>query len=404
MAKRLVIAGACRTPIGKFGETLKDVSAQELLKTCFAETINRTRIDPNLIDEAVAGTCMHLSDAPNIARVSWLMAGLPEKTPSFSVQRNCGSGIQAIVSAARAILAGDGEIYLAGSTESMSNTPAVFKRGSFNYNLGSIEVKDSLLEGLTDHLTGEVMWQTAENIARKYGITRKEQDVFSAQSHKKAFAAIQGGRFESQVVPVPVKKNPVPMYNDEGPSAEATEQTLAVVPTMYKIKKGEAGATPEQIKTATVTPANSCQISDGAASILVLTLEKAKELGIEPQAEILSWGFAGVNPSYMGEGPICVMPIALKRAGLILDDIDVFENNEAFAAISVAWERNVHVAPEKHNIYGGAIALGHPVGATGVILTVKAIYLLKDLEKTHALISLCVGGGQGAGLIVRNFA
>lgn len=413
--KRIVLAGLCRTPYGKFGESLKDVPAQKLLATCFKESLARTNVGTVHIDEIIAGNCSHQPDAPNIARVSALMAGFPHHIPAFSVQRNCGSGMQAIISAVRAILAQDGAVYLVGGTESMSNIPAaMIKRGSFGYNEHSdILLKNCMTQALTDPITREIMWQTAENVAIKYGISRDDQDEFAVRSHQKAFVAIRSGKFKSQIAPV---KFPIPdrtgkimeeevVAEDKGPNAALSKQTLALAPTLYAwmSSKNVIRATQEQITKSTVTPANSCPMTDGAASLVVMDLGQAELIGIEPLAEIISWGAIGTDPSYMGEGPACVAPMVLARAGLEVKDMGVFEINEAFAATTIAVQRKLEIPEEKLNIYGGAIALGHPVGASGAMLVVKAAYLLKDLEKDYALISLCIGGGQGIGMIIKNW-
>lgn len=412
LSKRLVIAGSCRTPYGEKGGSLRFASSQHLLMTCFKETVKRAGIEPGRIDEAVVGSCSHLSDAPNIARVAWLMAGLPEEVTGYSVQRNCGSGIQAAVSAIRAILAGDAEVCLVGGAESMSNTPAMLPVNAYtDRTIEHITLINSLTQGLTDPVTGELMWQTAENTVRKYGISREEQDEFAGSSHLKAFNAIKSGKFKSQIVPVTIgRKDRLGNIKteivslDEGPDRTRNKQTLSLYPTLYHLGINGVKGTPEQIAQSTVTAGNACTLTDGAASSLILTLDKAAELGIEPEAEILSWGFAGVPPSHMGDGPIRVTPKLLQKAGLGIDDIDVFEVNEAFASIVVAFQKNTGVPYDKININGGGISLGHPVGASGWMLPVKAIYLLKERNETHALITLCVGGGQGAGIIIKNWA
>ena len=420
MGKRVFIAGTCRTPVGKFGQRLKDVPAQELLRKCFAETVKRTGIKFSDVEEAIAGTCIHLPDALNVARVAVLLASCTDEqlksfrkegvfpkevfrdsptrnTPAFTVARNCGSGLQAIFSATQEILSDNYQVILAGGTESMSNSPGMIKRGSFVFRQVDVTITDSLLHGLTDPLTGELMGLTAENVAEKHGITREEQDKYAAESHQRAFRAIREGKFKSQIVPVDVRDvnllghvRESQVSEDEGPEPSLTASKLGILKPYFK-----AGGT--------VTPANSCMVNDGAASCLVLSLEKAKELGVTPEAEIIAYAGCALDPSYMGEGPVYAIPAVLKAAGLTIDDIDVFEINESFASTTIAVQRQLNIPSEKLNIHGGALSLGHPVGASGAILTVKAVGLLKELKKTYAIVSLCVGNGQGVALLIKNY-
>ncbi|MBI3004282.1 MAG: thiolase family protein [Ignavibacteriales bacterium] len=418
-AKRIAIAGGCRTPVARFGQRLREVPAQELLRVCFTETIRRSGISVKEIDEAVAGTCIHLPDALNVARVALLLSGCSEEDvaayhekgtlpreslaksatkdiPAYTVSRNCGSGLQAIFSATQEILSNGHEVVLAGGTESMSNSPGMIRRGGFNYRQRDTIIVDSLLHGLQDPLTGEMMGLTAEHVAEKYDISREQQDTFAAESHQKAFRALRSGKFSSQTVPVKVRETTIlgnvrelVVKEDEGPDPSLTPAKLAGLKPYFKAD-------------GTVTPANSCMVNDGAASCMVLTMDKARELGIQPDAEILAFAVSAVDPSFMGEGPTSAIPKALKECGLTSEDIDIFEINESFAATTIAVQKSLGICPEKLNPHGGAIALGHPVGATGVILTVKAINILKEMEKETAVVSLCVGNGQGVALVIRN--
>ncbi len=421
--KRLVIAGACRTPVGRFGQRLKNVSPQELLRVCFKDTLRRTNIHPLNVDSAVAGTCIHTHDAMNVARVSLLLAGLSDEElsnyrqkgqgipmdvirkssfldkPAFTASRNCGSGLQAVVSAAQEIKDdfNDSQVVLAGGTESMSNSPYILARNGCGYHIRDSVLVDSLLHGLRDPLTGDLMGLSAENSVEKHGITREDQDKFAVRSHQRAFKAIRSGKFKSQIAPVTIYEKNIlgemseeTIHEDEGPNPGLTPGKLAALKPYFK-------------KGGTITAGNSCSINDGAASFLVMTLERAQKLGVQPEAEIISYGVAALHPSYMGEGPACVVPNLLRKAGLTIKDIDVFENNEAFAATSLAVQRLLGISDEVLNINGGAIALGHPVGASGAILTVKAIYLLQELQKTYAMISLCIGNGQGIAMLIRRF-
>ncbi len=395
--KKVVIAGAVRTPIGAFGGNFRDVPAKELLKTVFAETLRRAGIDPKIIDEVIAGNIAGPSDATNITRIAALMAGVPIEVPGFTVTRNCAAGIQAITSACQAIWAGDGEIYLVGGTESMSQIPYLLKDARWGKKIMHGQLTDGMWEGLTDPICNQLMGRTAENVAEKYGITREEVDKFAIRSHQKSYRARQTGKFKTQIVPVHIitkdalgNKKEIVVSEDEGINPGLTLQIAAMYPTIFK----EGGI---------VTPANACGTNDGAADMIVLTEKKAKELGIEPQIEIVSYAYAGLDPAYMGERPILAIPKALKKAGFAIPDIDFFEINEAFAAQCLPCQRVLEIPEEKLNIHGGAIALGHPVGATGAILTTKLIHILKEHQAKYGVVSMCVGGGQGGALIIKNY-
>lgn len=394
------MAGSCRTPIGKAPKNgcFKDLSAVDLLVPCLHSTFIRAGLGMNTpeLDEVIMGQVAQSSDAPNIARVAALKAGIAQSIPAFTVQRNCGSGLQAITSAVQAMLAGDVGMILVGGTESMSNIPFVLRgtRDGWDYkpnrNTAPLLV-DGLDEGLTDPVTKEMMGRTAENIAEKYEISREAQDEFAANSHKKAFIAARAGKFTSQIVPLQTKKGLV--KNDEGINPACTKQTLAMpfIKTIFK-------------ENGTVTGGNACQISDGASSMLVLTEQKANELGIQPEAEVLGYAYAACDPSYMGLGPVHAIRKMFKDRVIGIDQVDIFEINEAFAVQALACQRDLKIPDDKLNLWGGAIALGHPVGATGSILTTKAIAMLKDMKKEFAVISMCIGGGQGGAMLIRNLA
>ncbi len=385
MKKEVVIVGGVRTPVGLFGGALKSFTPDRLLEIVFRETINRTGIDPEKIDGAIAGCIGMPSNAPNVTRVAALRAGLKPGSPAYTVQRNCSSGILSITSAYQAIQAGDGEIFLVGGTESMSTSPYVMWKARWGYRLRHGKLIDGLWEGLTDPVVDQIMGRTAENVAEKWGITREEQDKFALWSHQKALKAQAEGRFKDQIVPIEVNGRLID--KDEGPNPNLTLQILALYPTIFK-------------ENGTVTPGNACPLNDGAASMLVMTKEKADELGLEPEAFIVGYAYAALDPAYMGEGPIYAVPKALKKTGLSMDDIDFVELNEAFAAQSIPCMRALNIPEEKLNVWGGAIALGHPVGATGSILTVKLIHILKQLNGRYGLVTMCVGGGQGGALII----
>ncbi|MFQ6057841.1 MAG: thiolase family protein [Anaerolineae bacterium] len=395
--KEVVIVGGCRTPIGSHGGAFRDLTAQELAKIVIEEVIKRTQLDPNLIDDVIFGCIGQYSDAPNIARVAALMAGIPIHVPGYTVQRNCVSGMAAITCAYQAIQAGDGEVFLCGGTESMSTAPYVVRGARWGLKLRHTQFVDTLWEGLTDPICGQIMGRTAENLAGMYGISREEQDKFAVQSHRKAFRATRMGRFRDEIVPVTVPKKvagrevpPDIVTQDECINPGLTVQKAALYPTIFK-------------KNGTVTPANACPISDGAAAVVVMTEEKAKALGYEPLAYIRSYAYAAVPPEIMGIGPTRSTPRALDRAGLKLTDIDLIELNEAFAAQNLA----VGIEMEKHgwdwdkvNVNGGAIALGHPVGATGARMVVTLLHEMIKRDVSLGLATACVGGGQGGTIII----
>lgn len=397
--KDVVIVSPLRTPVGAHGGALRSLRAQDLAAIVFKAVLERTGIDPGILDEVILANIGQPSDAANIGRVAALMAGVPIHVPGFTVQRNCASGMQAITSAYQAIQAGDGEIYLVGGTESMSNIPYILKGARWGYKLRHAELTDALWEGLTDPICGQIMGRTAENLAEKYNISRQEQDEYAVQSHKKAFMAQRMGKFNDEIVPVEVVKKVAGqevakevITQDETINPGLTVQKAALYPTVFK----EGG---------TVTPANACPISDGAAAMILCTAEKAAQLGLKPTARIVAYAYAGVEPAYMGIGPAFAMPKALKRAGLKLEDIDVIELNEAFAAqvLAVAkemqnqgfdWDWN------KVNPNGGAIALGHPVGCTAAKLVATLTQELQRRKARYGIDTMCVGGGQGGCLIV----
>lgn len=395
--KEVVIVAGVRTPVGKHGGAFRDLPAQHLAAVVIEELLKRTQIDPNLIDEVIFGCIGQYSDAPNVARVAALMAGVPVHVPAYTVQRNCASGIQPITCAYQAIQAGDGEIFIVGGTESMSTAPYCVRGARWGLRLRSTEFIDTLWEGLTDPLCGQIMGRTAENLAMLYGITREEQDKYAVQSHRKAFMATRMGKFKEEIVPVVVSKKaagqevaPEIVSEDETINPSLTVERAALYPPVF-------------MKGGTVTPANACPISDGAAALLVMTAEKAKALGYEPMAYIRSYAYAAVPPEIMGIGPARAIPLALKKAGLTLKDIDLIELNEAFAAQVLAVGREMEKYGwdwDKVNVNGGAIALGHPVGCTGAKLTVTIIHEMKRRNAQFGLVTMCVGGGQGGALVL----
>lgn len=390
----LVIVGGVRTPQGNLGGALKDFTNQKLGVVVVQALLERTRLDPKLIDEVVFGCVGQQSDAANVSRVIALQAGLRKEIPAFTVARNCASGLQAIVSAAHMIIAGEAEIVLAGGTECMSSYPYVSRDTRFGKRLRHAQLIDTIWEGLTDPVCGQIMGRTAENLVEEFNISRKEQDEFSVLSHQRAFRATREGKFRDEIVKVMIPKNfygkelpPETFVQDEGPNPAINAQILSQYPPLFK-------------ENGSVTAGNSCPISDGAAALFVVKGEKAKTLGLEPLCKIRGWAFAGVEPERMGVGPACAVPIALKRAGTTLKDIQLIELNEAFAAQYIAVERLLKLNREITNVNGGAIALGHPVGTTGTRIVVTLLHEMKRRSLNLGLATMCVGGGQGGAIIL----
>ncbi|MEW6230824.1 MAG: thiolase family protein [Chloroflexota bacterium] len=395
--KEVVLVGGVRTPIGAHGGALKDVAAHELAKIVMQEVLKRTQVDPAGLEEVIFGCCMQTSDAPNMARVASLNAGIPKEVTGFTVQRNCASGLQAITSAYEGIQVNHGDSYLVGGAESMSSAPYMVRGARWGLKLRHTQFIDVLWEGLTDPVVNQIMGRTAENLADMYNISREEQDQFAVESHKKAFMATRTGKFKDEIVPVMVAKRVAgkevasePITQDECINPAISVQKLALYPTVFK-------------ENGTVTPGNACPISDGAAALLVMTADRAKSLGLEIMGYIRAYAYGGVGPEVMGIGPTVAVPKALKRAGLKLTDIDLIELNEAFAAQCLAvgkvlkddgWDWN------KVNVNGGAIALGHPVGCSGARIAVTLLHEMKKRGLHFGLATMCVGGGQGGAIVV----
>lgn len=392
--EKTVLCSPLRTAIGTFGGTLKDVSAVELATAVVREILKRTAVSPDEIDDCVMGNILGAGLGQNPARQVALGAGLGVKTPAVTVNRLCGSGLQSVATAAQAIRAGDCGCVVAGGTENMSASPFYLKKARWGYRMSfpSDEIVDGMVrDALWDAFNDYHMGMTAENLAEKYEISREEQDDFAHRSQMKARAAAENGKFAGQIVPVAVpskKGDPVEFARDEHPRPDITLERLSAMKPAFR-------------KDGTVTAANSSGINDGAAAVLVASESRAGKLGLEPSASVASFAVAGVDPSIMGIGPVPAMRAALDKAGLSMEDIDLVELNEAFAAQSLAVLRDFPVPEEKLNVNGGAIALGHPVGATGAVLLVK---LLRELEimpdARYGMVSLCIGGGMGIAMIV----
>ncbi|WP_447979538.1 thiolase family protein [Candidatus Nitrospira bockiana] len=392
--KDVVIVAGVRTPIGNFGGALKEIPAQKLGELVVRELLARTGLAPELVEEVIIGCVGQFTDAANIARVIALMAGLPIRTPAYSVQRNCSSGLQPFVNAFQNIQSEDADVQIVGGVENMSRAPYVVRDMRWGKRLRHTEFLDSLWEGLTDPVCGQLMGRTAENLAEEFGITREEQDRYAVESHRKAFRALREGRFKDETMSLTIPKSvagrdvaPAVLTQDEGPNVGLTEQQLALYPPLFK----EGG---------TVTAGNSCPLNDGAAAALVMSADRARELGFRPMGRIRGYAFVGVDPTRMGIGPAEALPLALKRAGVGLTDLEALEVNEAFAAQYLAVERLLGLERERVNVNGGAIALGHPVGMTGTRLVVTLLHELRRRDAALGAVTMCVGGGQGAALVL----
>jgi acetyl-CoA C-acetyltransferase len=397
MDKEVVIVSGCRTAIGSHGGVFRDIPAQDLAAAVFQEAVKRSGIDPNVLDDVILGCIGQQSDAANIARVAALMAGVPVHVPAQTVQRNCVSGLQSISSAVQAIQVGQGEAMLCGGVESMSTAPYVVRKARWGLKLRHTTFVDTLWEGLTDPVCGQIMGATAENLAMMYDISQTEQDKYAVKSHQKAFRATRMAKFRDEIVPFRVSKKVAGqevayenIIEDQCINPGLTVQKAALWPTVFK-------------KDGTVTPANACPISDGAAAVVVMSADKAAELGVEPLASIRGFAYVGVPPDIMGIGPAYAVPRALARSGLQLADIDLIELNEAFAAQVLAVGAELEDSGwdwKKVNVNGGAIALGHPVGCTGTRIVVTLLHEMIKQDVSLGLATACVGGGLGGAMII----
>jgi len=388
----VVILGACRTPIGSFGGALKDIAAADLGAVVVREAICRARVSPADVGDVVLGCVLQAGNGMNVARQAALKAGLPNEVPGETVNRVCGSGLQAVVHAVEAIRVGYVDTMVAGGTESMSSAPYLLKGARWGYRMGNGEAIDSMLsEGLMCAIGGCHMGNTAEEVASRYRISRADQDAFAAESQRRALQAIQNGSFKAEIVPVPIpqrKGDPIAMDTDEYPRPGTTVEKLGALKPAFK-------------KDGTVTAGNASGINDGAAAVVVTTGEKARKVGTPPLGRILAYVSTGVDPKVMGIGPIPAVQKVLQRADLEIDDVDLFELNEAFAAQSLAVARELKIDPEKINVNGGAIALGHPIGASGARVLTTLLYALKARKKRYGVAALCIGGGMGIAMAVQ---
>ena len=386
-----VIISACRTPIGAFGGALKDLSAVDLGAVVIREAVKRAGVDAHDLGDVILGCVLQAGAGMNVARQAALKAGVPKEVPAETVNRVCGSGLQAVVHAVEATRVGYTEIVLAGGTESMSNAPYILRGARWGYRMGHAEALDSmLLEGLTCAMGGCHMGITAEEIASRFTISRADQDAFAAESQARAERSIANGWFTDEIVPVeiPQRKGPaVVVDRDEYPRAGTTVEKLAALKPAFR-------------KDGSVTAGNASGINDGAAAAIVATAERAQTLGRRPLARILSFATSGVDPAIMGMGPVPAVRKALDRAKLEASDIDLFELNEAFASQSLAVARELKLDPAKVNTRGGAIALGHPIGASGARILTTLIYALRQQGGGKGIASLCIGGGMGIAMVI----
>ena len=395
MAKKVVIAGACRTAIGKMGGVLSTVPAVDMGSIVIKEALKRAGVPADQVDHVYMGCVIQAGLGQNVARQASLNAGLPIETPAVTVNVVCGSGLNCVNMAAQMIQAGDADIVVAGGMESMSMAPFALPKARFGYRMNNGTLVDTMVnDALTDAFNHYHMMITAENVAEQWGLTREELDEFAAASQQKAVAAQESGRFKDEIVPVEVKqrKKTVIVDTDEGPRPGTTAESLAGL----RCCSGKEGGM--------VTAGNASGINDGAAAVVVMSEEKAKELGVTPMATYVTGALGGVDPSIMGVGPVASTKKALAKADLTIDDMDLIEANEAFAAQSVAVARDLKFDMSKVNVNGGAIALGHPVGASGCRILVTLLHAMQKRDVTYGLATLCIGGGMGCATIVKKEA
>ncbi len=397
MAERdIVILSGCRTAIGGFGGTLKNIKAYELASTVMGEAMKRAGVTGEMLNDVIFGDCIQTSEEANTSRTAALNTGIPVTVPATTIQRQCASGMQSAIFASQQIHAGDSAIVLAGGVESMSNAPYVLKSARWGARLQHGEMTDAMWELLHSGsaLLGEpfIMGQTAENLAKKYSISREEQDQVAYESHTKAIAAIDGGKFKDEIVPFEVpqrKKDPIIFDTDEHPRRDINMDTLAKLRPVFD-------------KNGTVTAANSSGLNDGAAAMIITTAEKAEEIGTKPLARILGNAVAGVEPEFMGYGPVPAVEKLLKKTEKKLEDIELIELNEAFAAQYLSCEKGLGLDRSIVNVNGSGIALGHPVGCTGARIMISLIYEMKRRDAKLGIATLCVGGGMGAAVLIEN--
>ena len=390
--KEVVIVSAVRTPVGSFGGVFKNVSAVDLGVTAVKEAIRQAGISPEEVDEVYMGCILQAGLGQGVARQVSVNAGIPVSVPATTINMLCGSGLRTVSLAAQTIIAGDNEVVVVGGTENMSRAPYVLNNARFGSRMGNDTMVDTMIQdALTDAFNNYHMGITAENVAEKYGITREEQDAFAASSQNKAEKAMAEGKFKDEIAPVTIpqrKGEPLVVDTDEYPKKGVTPESLSRLRPAFK-------------KDGTVTAGNASGINDGAAALVVMSREKADALGLTPLATIVSYGNGGVDPSIMGVGPVPATKNALSKTSLTIDDMDLIEANEAFAAQALAVGRELKWNEDKVNVNGGAIALGHPVGASGARILVTLLHEMKRRSSTYGLATLCIGGGMGTSVVVK---
>ena len=394
MAKKVVIAGACRTAIGKMGGELSTIPAADLGTIVIKEALKRANVPADQVDEVLMGCVIQAGQGQNVARQAAVNAGIPVEVPAITINVLCGSGHYSVNTAADLIQNGEADIIVAGGTENMSKAPYLVQNGRYGYRLGDGVLEDSMQkDALHDAFSGIHMMETAENVAAKWGLTREELDAFSASSQQKACAAIEAGKFKDEIVPVEVKKKKetIVVDTDEGPRPGTTAEGLAKL----RCCSGREGGV--------VTAGNASGINDGAAAMVLMSEEKAKELGVKPMATWIAGAIAGCDPQIMGVGPIYATRKLMKKTGFTIDDFDLYEANEAFAAQSCAVAHDLGFDPAKLNVNGGAIALGHPVGCSGARILVTLMYEMEKRQLHRGLATLCVGGGMGVAATVERY-
>jgi len=390
--KKAVIVSAVRTPVGSYGGVFKDVSAVTLGTIAVKEALKRANISPDMVDEVIFGNVLQAGQGQNVARQVSIQAGIPDYVTSYTINKVCGSGLKTVALAAQAIKAGDAEVIVVGGTENMSQAPYLLPSNRWGQRMGNGQVIDYMVaDGLTDIFNNYHMGITAENIVEKYSLTREEQDKLSYNSQIRAEEALKNGRFKEEIVPVEIpqrKGDPVVIKDDEYPKFGTTMESLGKLRPAFK-------------KEGSVTAGNASGINDGAAALVVMSEEKAKELGLKVIAEIVSYASAGVDPAIMGTGPIPASKKALEKAGMTIEEIDLVEANEAFAAQALSVAKDLNLDMEKVNVNGGAIAIGHPIGASGARILVTLLHEMEKRDNKTGLATLCIGGGQGIAMVVR---
>ncbi|QEG33810.1 acetyl-CoA C-acyltransferase family protein [Bythopirellula goksoeyrii] len=393
MTREVVVVSGARTPIGGYGGSLKDIPPSELAAKCVREAVSRAAVEPKSVGHVVFGNIIH-TDAHDhyLARVAGINGGLPVETPALTLNRLCGSGLQAIITAAQSIMLGDADVAVAGGAESMSRSPYLSQTMRWGARMNDTSMMDVMVGALSDPFDDCHMGVTAENVAKKWNVSREDQDKLAAESHRRAAHAIEKGYFKEQILPVEirVKRDTVLFDKDETVRPETTAEKLS-------------GLKPIFDREGSVTAGNASSINDAAAAVVLMERDMAQKRGLKPLGQLVAYSYAGVDPKYMGIGPVPAVRALLEKTGVSLDEIDVFEVNEAFAAQAIAVTRELELPEDRTNPNGSGISLGHPIGATGCILTIKALYELKRTGGHKALVTMCIGGGQGiAALFARD--